>query len=164
MRPAAPYYGNIVRKLFITNGLVILITLPFVKTLTKGPVFYSLLIVIVLAFFAGITSSKHKKTIFVDVLVSAIGFGVFAYQGVISFQGFISLFFVTNFVLAILFLFAFYWSVKSAREIRFSHIENDRILENRRAIINPREDSPPSPHKELSEEDRRRKRFLGAED
>ncbi len=163
MKPAASYYGSIVQKLFIICGLVILITLPFVKTLTKGPVFYSLLVVIVLTFFAGITSSKHKKTILVDVIVSAIGFGVFAYQGVMNFQGFISLFFITNFVLAILFLFAFYWSVRSAREIKFSS-ENDRSLDNRRTIINAKEDSPPSPQKELSEEDRRRKRFLGSED
>jgi hypothetical protein len=75
----------------------------------------------VLAFFAGITSSKHKKTIFVDVLVSAIGFGVFAYQGVISFQGFISLFFVTNFVLAILFLFLLLECKKRTRDPVFSH-------------------------------------------
>ncbi len=167
MEPAAPYYGNIVRKLFILCGLVILITLPFLKSLITGPIFYSLLIVIVLALSAGITSARYKKTILVDVIISALGFSFFAYQGIKNFSGFVNLFFITNLVLAIIFLFAFYWSIKTARELKFpkkTDANRDRVTKNGRTIVNANEDTLTVHHKELSEEDRRRNRFLGAED
>jgi hypothetical protein len=162
MKPAAPYFGNIVRKLFIICGLVILITLPFLKTLA-GPVFYSLIFVLLLAFFAGMTKPRHKAILVSDVIVSMFGFGFFAYQGIINFQGHVTLFFITNIVLAILFLFAFYWSVKTARELHFpKHIEIVGA-KNLSTPINASEDSPAAPKRELTEEDRRRNRFLGSE-
>lgn len=164
MEPEAPYYGNIVRKLFIICGLVILITLPFLKTLISGPIFYSLLAVIILTFTAGITSPKYKKSILVDIIVSIVGFGLFAYQGIIAFSGFLNLFFITNLTLAILFLFAFYWCIKTARGIKFSREDVIGPRIERQTIINASEDSPASPKKELTEEELRRKRFLGAED
>lgn len=164
MKPAAPYFGNIVRKLFIICGLVILITLPFLKTLTKGPVFYSLIVVLLLAFFAGMTKPKHKAILISDVIISMFGFAFFAYQGIINFQGFLTLFFITNLVLAVLFLFSFYWSVKTARELHFP--KNIEIIgtKNLSTPINASEDSPAAPKKELNEEERRRNRFLGSED
>ncbi len=165
MEPATPYYGDLVRKLFILCGLVILITLPFLKTLIPGPIYYSLTLVIVLAFFAGMTNRKFKKILVVDVIISGIGFIVFAYQAIMHFIGLFDLFFVTNLILAVIFLFAFYWSIKTARGLKFpSRPVIDTPRKFWQSIVNANEDTPATPHKELTEEEIRRKRFLDAEE
>lgn len=166
MEPSAPFYGDIVRKLFIICGLIILGTLPFLRAHTSTTIFYSLVVVLLLAFFAGMTSPKFKKIIFSDAIVSMVGFTVFAYQGIANFETILDLLFLTNFVLAILFLFAFYWSVKSAGGVKFSEKLTFRVPRWRRPAqdeIRVSEDAPSLPKKELSEEERRKQRFLSGE-
>ena len=158
------YYGDIIRKIFLVCGLIILITLPFLKNNISTPIFYSVLIILVLAFFAGMTNPRQKEIIVGDVIVSVIAFLVFFYQTVTKFQGFFDLLFLTNFLLSILFLFAFYWSVKSLRGLETAEMSlSEEQIENDLKREVDLEDEDTQPKIKLTEEERRRKRFLSDE-
>lgn len=171
------YYGDIVRKIFLICALIMLFTLPFIKGNLTSPIFYSILTILVLTFFAGMTNPKQKTVVISDVIVSVLSFGVFTYQAVTRFEGFLTLFFITNLVLALLSLLAFYWSIKTIRWIKSPlkiPIENipakfrdkfmDKFQTTPGKTKGPSEDTPPAAKAELTDEERRKKRFLGSEE
>ncbi len=162
MEPISHYYGDTVRKLLITCGLIMLITLPFLKSNLSSPLFYSLLFILILTFFAGLTNPKQKLVMVGDIIVSMAGFIVFANQAVTQFTGFFNLFFATNFILSVLFIIAFYLSVKTTRGVEFSKSVAANVFTRIKKVkrFNASEDAPKGEKKELSEEERRRKRFL----
>ncbi len=184
--PIPHYYGNIVRKIFLICGLVMLITLPFLKENISSPVFYSILAILVLTFFAGMTNPKHKGIIVSDIVVSVLAFGIFTHQAITKSDGFLDLFFITNLVLSLLSLTAFYWSVKTIRWLKFpKKIPTENATEKikgggtREEAVFTAEiaatsvptstptssatsTAPPEIAK-LTEEQRRQKRFLGSE-
>lgn len=160
------YYGDIVRRIFLVCALIMLFTLPFVHENLTSPIFYSILAILILTFFAGLTNPKQKMVIMSDIVVSILSFGVFAYQTVVKFDGFFNLFFITNFVLALLSLLAFYWSIKT---IRWLKSPQKIPIEHIAPKISPVKDGgapdnvPVAKKAELSEEERRKKRFLAEE-
>lgn len=168
MSETAHYYGDMVRKIFLICGLVILITLPFLKSNISSPTFYSVVVILVLTFLAGMTNPRLRVVIVGDVVVSLISFCVFAFEAITKFTDLVDLLFITNLTLAILFLFAFYWSVKSLRNLS---IMNEPLTDEAIFETNPEEklpvvseDSLERPKIELSEEERRRKRFLQSDE
>lgn len=164
MNKIGHYYGDTVRKIFLICGLVILITLPFLKSNISSPTFYSIIIVLILAFLAGMTNPKLKAVMIGDVIVSLISFCIFAYEAITKFTNLIDLLFITNLTLAVLFLFAFYWSVKSIRSLIVLNqpISGEDIFSTEQDEKMPEvsEDSLERPKSEISDEERRRRRFL----
>jgi len=133
------------------------------------------------------TNPKQKHIIIGDIVVSVLGFAIFTYQAIMKFSGFFDLFFITNFSLAVLFLFAFYWSIKTIRSLGSARgldvkideeedAEDDDVEEkpthgsahgSKEIIINATENAPipeVKPHKHIpTEEERRKLRFLREE-
>jgi len=121
-KPAAVahYYGDIIRKLFFVGSIVILVTFPF---------FYSVLVysgvailggAILLILLAGLTSPKQKLIVFFNSVISFVSVIFFEYHSIQFYAGegddFIKFFlFVISYFLSIIFLFAFYFSVKTLR-------------------------------------------------
>jgi hypothetical protein len=100
------YYGDIVRRLFLTAGVIMLITLPVLTTLLPVQSYVSLLIIIAM-----------------NTVISAVGMFFYEYYAVTGYflpegtpHG--TLFTLTNQVLAIIFFFAIYYSSKSVRGIK----------------------------------------------
>jgi hypothetical protein len=110
------YYGDIVRRLFLTGGGIMLLTLPFLKEYTNVRTILSTFIILVIAFLAGITNPKQKWTMYLDSSTSIIALIVFEFAAVQVFQtSSFSGFFWVNQTLAIIFFFSLYFSIKTLR-------------------------------------------------
>lgn len=90
------------------------------------------------------------------------GFILFADQAVTEFSGFFNLFFATNFSLAVLFITAFYLSVKTTRGVEFSKSVAFNVYTRIKKAkpFRASEDAPKAEKGELTELERRQKRFL----
>lgn len=108
------YYGDIIRRLFLGAAALMLITLPFLQNFIPYPVFVSSLAVLILTLCAGLIAPERNWVIFLNVLASGAGVLVFEYYAVTSYSTDVW-FFLTNQALAIIFLVAFYYAVKTAR-------------------------------------------------
>ncbi len=107
-----------VRKLFIVAGIIMILDLPFVHKELPIPLSLSILIILGIAIFAGMTSPKDRYVDFLDTLLSMGGFIIFQYSAVQIYLSGDSLFdflFLTNEALALIFFFATYYSVQSLR-------------------------------------------------
>lgn len=115
-RPTLHYYGDIVRILFVTAGLIMLITLPFFGNLIPVPYFASIIIILTIAILAGLTNPVQKWIAMIDTGVSVVAFVGFEYYAIQAFsQKSDFLFFSINQVLAIIFFVALYYSTKTLR-------------------------------------------------
>lgn len=114
--PTLHYYGDIVRALFIGAGLIMLVTLPFLGDLVPVPYFVSIILIVAIVVFAGLTNPKQKWINYVNSFISVIAFAVFEYYSIKAYSvagG--TLFLVVNQILAIIFFIALYYSIKSMR-------------------------------------------------
>lgn len=111
------YYGDKVRSLFITAGVVMILTLPFFTNLIPEPFFFSIFAVLLLILLSGLISPRYKGLVAISMLVSAGAFLVFEYYAISASQslGIKSPFFLINQFLAFIFLFATYFGTKSTR-------------------------------------------------
>ncbi len=114
------YYGDIIRKLFFAGSITILVTFPFfynLLTYNRVLIFGGAILLILLA---GLTSPKQKFVMFSNAVISFLAITFFEYYSIQFYLtdngSFLkSLLFVVNYSLAINFLFAFYFSVKTLR-------------------------------------------------
>ncbi len=111
------YYGDRVRKLFLVGALIMVTSLPFLYDVIPQPVFFSILAIFVLLAAAGLTNPQQVLTSAINVALAIFATGAFEYYAVYASQNFGvgSLFFWANEALAIDFLFASYYSIKTLR-------------------------------------------------
>jgi hypothetical protein len=112
------YYGIYVRRIFFGIGLLMLFSLPFFsKEITVGA-FVSMLGILVINLFAGMTNPRQKILIFFDIIISLIGtlfFELFAYFRYDTYGTALDPYFWFNEVIAIGFFIALYLSIKTFR-------------------------------------------------
>lgn len=110
------YYGDKVRIIYIIIALIILVMTPFFKDRIPTTEYFSVLGVMVLAVFAGLTNPKSRVIIIFDFLISIFSLLVFGFEALNSYNNtYIDTFFVGNLVLAIISVFAIYYSSKTLR-------------------------------------------------
>lgn len=116
-KPLEHYYGDIVRYLFLAAGIIMLITLPLFQSLIETPLMVSITGIAVLGIAAGLTNPQQVVSAVVNFVISIVGFITFAYSATTSFQGKIEndKFILTNIILAAIFIFAIYFSMKTMR-------------------------------------------------
>lgn len=116
MRKFPHYYGDVVRIFFFVAGLVMILSLPLFSDFLPVPLYISLFAILVLVFVAGLTNPAQKWTSFLDSIMSLIGFLIFEFYAVSSFSTSDDFsFFLINQTLAVLFLCAFYFAIKTTR-------------------------------------------------
>lgn len=106
-----------VRVLFMLAALVMVLSLPLINNLLPVNAFVSILIILGLGFLAGLTNPEQKWTVVLDTIIALVALSIFEYFAVNAFlEGSITnpLFYI-NQLLAIIFLFALYYSTKSVR-------------------------------------------------
>src|SRR5574343_10099 len=114
------YYGDAVRIIFIITGISMVAFLPFFSEIINLPIIYSVVGVLALAIVGGVLNPKQFYSIFINMIVSIIGFAIFEYYAIYTYSGLSSgvgretLFFWVNQAFALLFV-ATYLSVKSVR-------------------------------------------------
>lgn len=111
------YYGDIVRFLFMCAAVVMIVGLPVVSNYLSLPTWSSVMGVLVLGLAAGFTNPVQVWDAVINVVVASVGFFVFDLYTVQSYQNIHlhSKFFIANMVLAAIFVFATYFSVKTLR-------------------------------------------------
>jgi len=111
------YYGDIVRFLFMLAAIIMLITLPFLVDKLPTSVYVSIFIILAIGILAGITNPLQKWMSVLNGVISTAALFTFEYYAVSSLtnSGIKNLYFITNQILAIVFLFALYYSIKTIR-------------------------------------------------
>lgn len=114
------YYGDLVRRLFLVGGVVILFTLPFLWTLIPFLTLLGALAVVGLVFQAGITTPLKEWTAYANTIIAGLALVVFEYSAIFNYTRMGEtnanevLFYMAQ-VLAIIFFFAFYFAAKTMR-------------------------------------------------
>ncbi len=111
------YYGDVVRRLFLASAVLMLATYPFLKDLIPETPVFSIFAIVMIVLFAGLTNPRQVWVAVANMILSGVGlliFGFYAFQFYAAYTPSSSIFWV-NQILGILFLIAFYFSVKTLR-------------------------------------------------
>lgn len=111
------YYGDTVRKLFLAGGLIMLLMLPFVHDRLPVSFVTSILIILAIDIFAGVTNPAWEWISIIDTAISLVGFLIFSYYAVTIYiqHGAWDILFWTNGILWLIFFFALYFATKTLR-------------------------------------------------
>lgn len=112
------YYGDIVRKLFILAGAMMVIGTPFFKNEISVPLIFPALAIAAFALVAGLTNPNQRWVAMINVALSAISliiFEAYALENYQTTESATGAFFIATQALAIIFFFALYFSTKTLR-------------------------------------------------
>ncbi len=113
------YYGRVVRKLFLSAGIVMLFSLPLFSNLIPASAGMSLAAIVALGIVAGFLNPLSRWVVVLHLALSLAALIVFEQEAILSY-GLLSsqtgtLFFAVNQLLALNFFFATYYAAKSVR-------------------------------------------------
>lgn len=111
------YYGDIARYLFLTAAVLMVIGLPLFQNFIQFPTLVSVIAITILVIAAGLTNPQQLTSATANFIISIIGFITFAYHAVTAVNNTVAddKYLLTNVLLAIIFLFALYFSMKTLR-------------------------------------------------
>jgi hypothetical protein len=114
----AHYYGDVVRSSFLAIGIVLAVTILVDIQLITVYLVVGVVGILALVVLAGMTNPRSPRLIQSEALISGIGFVFFEYMAIAAFhasQTFADPVFFLRQLLAVLFLIALYFGVKSVR-------------------------------------------------
>src|SRR3989338_21055 len=115
------YYGDFVRGVFLTGSVAVLLSLPLFVHILASSILYPVVTIAVLVISAGLANPAPRGAMIFNIIVSAGAVIFFEYQALLAWrmsdhvdwhQNFL---FIESHVLALLFLFALYYSIKTVR-------------------------------------------------
>jgi len=111
------YHGQIVRDLFLFATIFLVIGLPWFSKFLTMPISWSLAGIVILTFASGLANPREKATAYLNAVIAVAGLVLFETQAVQAFLKYGSehKFFLANQALAVLFIFATYYAVRTAR-------------------------------------------------
>lgn len=118
------YHGDTVRTFFLIGGIIILATLPFFNNLLQIGIEFLLIFVILLALGGAIVNPFQRWIVIVNLIISAVAVILFEYAAVIGFGEDMFLLSIVRQTLAIIFLFALYYSGRTLRAMFMNQIGN----------------------------------------
>lgn len=140
------YHGDIVRKLFVAAGVILLVALPIFSELLPISTISLIVAIVVMIFFAALTNPKLRWTNIIDVLIATVGVVVFEFLAVVNYA-IDGMSFIASQALALIFLFALYYSARTARAIATGQLDPDKVEEVQA------EDDTDMPGEEVSNEE-----------
>lgn len=113
----AHYYGDRVRALLVSVGLIMMVSMPFFTDTVPKPIFFSILAALGLVVLSGMISPRQRIIVIATAIISALAFIGFEYHAVLAIRAYGpgSGFFIVNQLLSVLCLLATYYGTKSAR-------------------------------------------------
>lgn len=114
---ATHYYGDTVRIFLITGAVLMLVTLPVFRNLISMPLWLSLIAILAIGVAAGLTNPVRAGSAWLNVFIAGAALLIFEYYAVDAYgrYGFGSFLFIADQLLALDFLIALYYSVKTVR-------------------------------------------------
>lgn len=113
--PLAHYYGDIVRQLLLLAAAVILVAAPFYASDLPRELPLNVLAALVLACLAAFTSPRTVSILYADAVVSGVGMVLFEIWALSSYQDTSIVAVALRQAIALIFLFALYFSGKTLR-------------------------------------------------
>ena len=114
--PQIPHYhGDAVRIFFLIGGIVILVTLPFFNNLLQLGTGFLPVFVVLIALGGAIVNPFQRWIVAVNLLISAVAVILFEYAAVVGYGDDIFILSVIRQALAVIFLFALYYSGRTLR-------------------------------------------------
>ena len=110
-----PYYGDVVRKLFISAAILTFLVYPFLSAFLPQQPSFMILAVVILSVMAGLTSSKGHLAVIIDIIISLFAVIFFENHALIYVKALPRAIFVADQILTLIFFFALYYSVKTLR-------------------------------------------------
>jgi hypothetical protein len=111
------YYGDIVRQLLVAAAILLVIGAPFYTNELSAQLPYIVFGTLVLVSVAAITSPTRAVFIGADAVTSGIGFVIFQMWALLGYPNDPAHQFLIRQLLALLFLFALYFSTKTLRNM-----------------------------------------------
>lgn len=108
------YYGDIVRRLFMIAGGIMLVATPFYQDRLPISAYASVWIIVILDVVAGLANPLMRWLGWIETLIALVACLTFEYFAIRDFSVTDSLFWI-NQTLALVFFIALYYSVKTAR-------------------------------------------------
>lgn len=109
------YHGDLVRQLLLSAGALIIIAVPMVSQLSLFTTPFELIGAVILIICAGMTSPLRIFPLVCDVVVSGVGLVLYEPLAISAYRSGDLVLFVVYEALALIFLFAFYFSIKTVR-------------------------------------------------
>ena len=115
------YYGKLIRFIFLISGVIMLVGFPFFGNLISLPAYISLFGIIALVLLGGLISPISKFVFIISSIIPIPAFVLFEYYAFYAYQHLPAsnpvnvAFFWVNQILAIMFFFATYFSIKTLR-------------------------------------------------
>ena len=123
MGPHIPhYYGDYVRQIFMLCGAAMLIFSPFLAASIPGALPFEIGGAILVAILGALTNPARQLSMLADAVVACIGVITYELLALNAFYAGTLVAFVEREALAIGFLFAMYFSVKTLRNMAFHTI------------------------------------------
>lgn len=114
--PSVPhYYGDYMRQLMLGGAVLMLIAAPFYGDLIRVELPFEVVGALVLVALAALTNPWKKSVITADAVVTGVWMSVYQVWALYGYENASALQFVLREALSILFLVAFYFSVKTMR-------------------------------------------------
>lgn len=109
------YYGDVVRQLFIVAAALMLITAPFYASTLKVELPFEIAGALVLIALAALANPHSKLIMMGNAVVAGVGLVIFQTWALYTYSEASWMQFILREVLAVLFLAAFYFSMKTLR-------------------------------------------------
>ncbi len=113
------YHGDKVRSLFIAAAVIMAATLPLVARQVQESLAVSIVSIVIVSIAAGLSSPRYFWSAAFNVVVAVVALSAFEYYAVNTYlSSGMTFFFWVNQVLALLFIIALYYGVKTLRGMK----------------------------------------------
>ena len=148
------YYGDSVRQILLAAAALMLVGMPFYTDDLSVEMPFIVIAAVVLVIVAALTSPMKSAVISADVIVSGVGLIIFEIWAILGYGESTVLQFVLREALAILFLFALYFSSKTLRSMLLNQIGTRH---SKKPTVQVRRDEPKTPFEKIATENENRK-------
>ena len=111
------YYGDIARQLMLGSAALMFFAAPFYGDNTHIELPFIIFGTLVLVFLAALTNPWKKSVLTADAIATGVGLVVYQWWALYGYDTATSMAFVLREALAVAFMFAFYFSVKTVRSM-----------------------------------------------
>lgn len=118
----AHYYGDYVRQIFIITGVAMLIFAPFLMSRAPALLPFQIGGAIALVFLAALTNPHKMWVVIADAVAAGVGIVVFEALALAAYSAGNWIAFIAIEAITILFLLAFYFSLKTVRAMMHHQI------------------------------------------
>ena len=120
MGPSIPhYYGDYVRQIFMLCGAAMLIFSPFLATAFPAALPFEIGGALIVAILGALTNPAKQMSMLADAIVAGVGVVTYELLALNAFSSGSMIAFIEREALAVAFLFALYFSLKTIRNMAF---------------------------------------------